>query len=460
MTFRSRIGIVAAVAAIVASSAAFTTGASAHPGHPGVASDDPVVLFNETFEDGLGDGEIAHLGDYKGSSYDADGAWLDDAAGNGLLVDGHVSDADLQDTTKGNFTSGDATADQDLRDLAQKIGTLNGTSPAGDNHVVSAYTNANPGADKVEFKTKNPLALSSKGRFLTISANIGAINCYAAHPKINFFLVDDGGTEQPVNNSALDGCGSSTGAPATATHLTGGRAVLFQSTSVGVVMRNAEGSGGGNDHAFDDIRVLDATPQLDKVFQTPGPLQLGATTNLVLTVTNTSELAAKPGWSFTDHLPSGLTVAGTPTSTCDATVTAGAGATNIVVTAGNLAQGKVSCAITVPVTSLTADGTFTNSASNIESVGLNAPGTTQVQYLAPPKAKCGKHKHHNKHGKCVKDKKKDNDDNKDHDGKKLPSTGAPWWVDPWFAGLGALVMVGGAAAFDVVRRRQTATGSN
>ena len=37
--------------------------------------------------------------------------------------------------------------------------------------------------------------------------------------------------------------------------------VLFTGDEVGIRIRNAAGSGIGNDHAFDDIRVLDVTPQ-------------------------------------------------------------------------------------------------------------------------------------------------------------------------------------------------------
>ena len=177
----------------------------------------------------------------------------------------------------------------------------------------------------------------------------------------------------------------------------------------------------------------------------------GETTNLVLTVTNTSELAAKPGWSFTDHLPSGLTVAGAATSTCSADVTANSGANAVKVVNGTLTQGEVSCSVTIPVTSKSKGGTFKNDASNIESVGLNEPGATQVEYVVPKEPKKHK-KHHHKHKKHHKNKK--DDDN----GKRLPMTGAPWWVNPWIGGGGALAMIVGAVSFVVVRRRNAAEG--
>src|SRR5690606_24003835 len=128
--------------------------------------------------------------------------------------------------------------------------------------------------------------------------------------------------------------------------------ILFDGASLGIRMVNANGSGVGNDAAFDNIRVLDVTPQLDKSFS-PAQLPVGGTSTLTFTVTNTAELAAQNGWRFTDELPSGLTVASPSTvgGTCVADVTAAVGSDSIAVTNGALAAGSASCTITVPVTS-------------------------------------------------------------------------------------------------------------
>jgi hypothetical protein len=41
---------------------------------------------------------------------------------------------------------------------------------------------------------------------------------------------------------------------------------LFSGSQVGIRMVNANGSGAGNDAAFDDIKILDATPTITKSF--------------------------------------------------------------------------------------------------------------------------------------------------------------------------------------------------
>jgi uncharacterized repeat protein (TIGR01451 family) len=73
--------------------------------------------------------------------------------------------------------------------------------------------------------------------------------------------------------------------------------------------RGRSSAGGGNDAPFTNIRILDATPRLTKSFS-PATLNAGGTSTLTFTITNTSELAAKNGWSMTDALgpsaPSGL----------------------------------------------------------------------------------------------------------------------------------------------------------
>ncbi|WP_214443675.1 DUF7933 domain-containing protein, partial [Mycobacterium tuberculosis] len=70
-------------------------------------------------------------------------------------------------------------------------------------------------------------------------------------------------------------------------------------STIGIQLYNAAGSTRGNDSGFDDPQIVDATPQLDKEFS-PSTAVAGQTTTLTFTITNTDELAAKPGWSFTD----------------------------------------------------------------------------------------------------------------------------------------------------------------
>ena len=377
----------AGLATILSAGAVLVPTATATPGHPGTPAA-PVVLVHESFGTGEAAGDVTPLASYDSGAYTADAPWLDASAGNGLVIDGTSTDADLVTAGFGAATTAgttEPTQGGELRALATAIGSLNGTSPAAANHAVTAYTNNNPGANLIEFETATPLNLPANGRFLTVSANVGVENCVVASaPLLKFYLVD-AGVENAVNSTALNPCAGAASDAARAVTLTGGNATLFTGNQVGIELKNENGSGSGNDHAYDDVRVLDVTPQLDKNFETSGKvLHPGDVANLVFTVTNTSELGEKTGWSFTDKLASGLKVAGAATTDCAAgTITASSGATSIKVTAGSLSAGAASCSITVPVTS-SKTGTFTNSASNISSVGLDAPGATKVAYVAAP----------------------------------------------------------------------------
>jgi hypothetical protein len=357
--------------------------ASAVAGNPGVPSD-PIVLLAEGFDTGLTPETLTLLEDYVPAfptTYSADDAWLSQEAGNGLIIDGNTTDAEFDTTDYDGVGNGGR---ERMRELATALGEVAGKTSGEDNFAVTAYTDLDPGANQIEFETTTPLALDAGGRFLTLSANVAALNCVrASAPALVFYLVD-GNDETRVNSSALNPCRGASNDEAYATRLLGGNAALFSGDTVGIVLRNENGSGGGNDHAYDDITLLDVTPQLDKKFTDEGrTLTPGTVTNLVLTVTNTSELSEKDGWSFTDHLPAGLTVAGEADSECDATVTGAVGATSVVVEDGILADGEVSCEITVPVTSQTG-GTFENSAANIQAAGLNLPGTTSIAFSSPP----------------------------------------------------------------------------
>jgi hypothetical protein len=114
--------------------------------------------------------------------------------------------------------------------------------------------------------------------------------------------------------------------------------VLFSGSELGIVMRNAFGGTGGNDHAFDDIRLLDVTPQLGKSF-TPDRTEVDGSSVLTLTITNTDDLLAKEGWPFTDTLPAGLTLttpADARTDCAAGTVHATDGGSSIGITGGAL----------------------------------------------------------------------------------------------------------------------------
>ncbi|WP_431030816.1 DUF7507 domain-containing protein [Plantibacter sp. RU18] len=357
--------------------------AQAAPGTPNEPQPNSVV-FAEDFENGPGTAPQG-LADYTGlggQKYTADPSWL-------IACNGSIVNFNIPYTNIGNCNGpGDSSQ---LRQLAYALGVHSGAANPSANDVVAAYTENNPGANATEFQTVGniPLATSS-GRYLTFSVDTAAVNCQVSAPEYQFAFLNEAGTATNVGG-LLNACTSTATAavpavgalPARSLNVgtyTSDGSVLFNGSSLGIRMQNANGSGVGNDAAFDNIRILDVTPQLDKSFS-PASVVAGETSTLTLTITNTDELAAKNGWSFTDALPAGLTIADdTATTNCPAgVVTAPVGGTSIDVT-GNLTAGLASCEVTVNVTSPDA-GSFTNGPDNITSVGLNPPADTTVEFV-------------------------------------------------------------------------------
>lgn len=377
-----------AVAAAIGDLAAFANA----PGNPGVPSD-PTVLFEEDFENTAGTTPIS-LEDYvsaDGYTYTADPVWLTNC--NGSIVN-----FDIPFTDQGNCASVGSSAN--LRQIVHALGQYAESATPGANDAVAAYTEGNPGANNTEFETVDPIALSSaSGRFLTFSVDAAAKNCAVSAPLYQFSFLSDAGSATPVGgqiNACASGqtvpgpaVGSVAATPVSVGTYTSDGSVLFDSASLGIRMVNANGSGVGNDAAFDNIRILDVTPQLDKSFS-PASVPIGAASTLTLTVTNTAELAAKDGWGFIDELPARLTVA-SPASvggTCVADVTAAAGSDSIAVTNGALAAGTESCTITVDVTSDTAEA-YTNGPDNITGeTGIDLPASSTVEFIVPPAFEC------------------------------------------------------------------------
>lgn len=360
-----------------------TTSASAAPGNPGVPSD-PILVFEENFENGLADGESVQIPDYvgaDGTTYTGTPYWTTGSFCNGIVLDS---------TSAGLFG---CAAGAQLRSLANVLGLVDGQDATGAaaNHAVAAYTNS-PDADAgfplapgdVELATEASVAIPAGSRFLTFSVDSAAINCGVSAPLLSFYLFD-GTDEIPSSNAPINPCtdprAADFGGGISGGSFAADSSVLFSGTELGIVLRNENGSPAGNDAAFDNIRVLDATPQLDKNFgTTDGRFYTGDINFLTFTVTNTSELAEKSGWAFTDTLPEGMTVAGDASTTCDAaTIAAPEGADTIEITEGTLGTGDASCTITVPVVT-DAAGTFVNGPDDVTTTGLNEPGTSTVVF--------------------------------------------------------------------------------
>ena len=360
--------------------------AEAAPGTPGTPQA-PSVVFTEDFENVPGNAPVLLTGyaGVTGQTYTADQGWL-------IGCNGQIINFSIPANVLGNCASQvDAS---NVRQLAYGLGALNGSAAPQNNDAVTAYTSNNPGANAVQFQTVNNLPLASaSGRFLTFSVDTSAQNCQVSAPQYQFAFLNEGGAATNVGG-LVNACTSAQTVPVPAVgvmpatsvrvgNYTSNGSLLFNGSTLGIQMRNANGSGIGNDAAFDNIRILDVTPQLDKAF-VPAIAPTGGTSALTFTVTNTSELAAKNGWSFTDALPAGLTVAADPAAatTCSAgVVTAAPGASSVAVS-GNLDAGQAACTVTVNVTS-PVPGSFTNSADNVTPTGLNEPGSSTVTFEAP-----------------------------------------------------------------------------
>lgn len=370
--------------------------AHAVPGVPNA----PTVLYNENFENAPDTGNpqlltsyVSASPQYLGGTYTAAPFWVSSANCNGfILSNGNSYPAGACGGSSANFTT--------VRGLAPILGTIGGT-PTSTNSIVAAYTaGSNGAANQVEFATVSPIALPTPSRYLTFSVDAAGRNCQLAassHPQLQFYVVS-GGVETPLG-AVIDPCNLADprtvnfGSNTRGGHYPASGSFLASGSSIGIVMRNVNGGTGGNDGAFDNIQVLDGTPALDKSFSAPDPIT-GVST-LTFTLTNTSELATKLGWSALDTLQPGLVVANpsSASTTCtNGTVTAVAGSDSITIAgdlAGDIAH-RTSCTFSVDVvpSTPTAQGdptqTFQNCATNLSTVvGIDPPAACATASFGP-----------------------------------------------------------------------------
>lgn len=384
-----------ALAAGAASLAAVAVGA--YPAVTVAAPQAPTVVYLEDFQNRPGPTPIVRLDQYTGAggqTYTADPQWLDNC--NGWIASrSQPTDAAAQSTdceVAGMPVPGGQHWWNSVQQLSYALGVHSGAADPNNNFAVSAYTAADPGAGHVEFQTGSNIPFSGTNRFITFSVDVAAQSCgfvNAQPPLLQFSLLDSSGNATPVG-SEINGCSSTNTVPVPATGVapettarvgtyTSNGATLFSGSSIGVRLVNNQASGDGNDHAFDNIRILDVTPSTSKAFS-PSTINSEQTSKLTFTIENTTELAAKNGFSFTDALPAGVTIAPAPnaSTTCgNGTVTAAAGGSSVALNGGDLAQGAASCTVTVDVTASTP-GTYTNEPADFAPVGLNKPGPAQL----------------------------------------------------------------------------------
>jgi fimbrial isopeptide formation D2 family protein/uncharacterized repeat protein (TIGR01451 family)/LPXTG-motif cell wall-anchored protein len=375
---------------------------AAAPGNPGTPGPSR-VLFTEDFENAPNNSNLLLTG-YTGASgakYTGDAFWVSRNLCNGLIIQ-QTSPRVAGDCRGSNADSAGVSAYDNLTALPWALAGLGGFSDRTLNAAASSFTSGTGTANAVQFRTQSPITLPAANRFVTFSVDAAAASCQSTHPQLRFYLSNSAGVETPVSSAAIDPCNDPRSTAVTARRASGGESpvrmgrfaangsTLVTGNTLGIVLRNENGNGAGNDGAYDNIRVLDVTPQLDKSFS-PASVPVGGRSTLTLTVTNTDELAAKSGWAFTDSLPDGLTVASPVATggTCNATVSA-SGST-IGVTNGQLAANQRSCTITVDVTSQTPNGadpspkTYQNCAANISNVvGIDLPGCASVSFFSTP----------------------------------------------------------------------------
>ncbi|GAB3583867.1 hypothetical protein GCM10027406_29240 [Leifsonia lichenia] len=441
----TKIAATVAAAAIALSSLTIltptTTAEATTPGTPGVTQPGTVV-FNEDFENNPA-ATAVNYSTYVGSTpagetYTGSPKWINGARCNGVILN-YANATTPAWAQSGSSASNSGTnglcsdssgveSYQFLRMLALAMGQqFTPASPTTD-HVVSSYTECQSSSTaggtcdtlptgsavasgSVMFKTVQPIT-TIPGHYYVFGVNTAYMNCGtgSADPGYQFATVDPVTGALTNIGQPLNGCQATTNPNVTAytqnvTSAVGGvfgtvtktvklnsmttnQAFQATGTSMGLEMYNTNGTTNGNDGAFDNVRLVDVTPQLDKSF-TPALVAPGQKSTVTLTVTNTSELNAKNDWTIADTLPAGLVIAPTPAvgGTCAqvtgaafvTTAVAGAGA--FAATGGDLAAGQASCTITFDVTAA-AEGTYTNGPGNIVS-NLNPPANAVLVVRAP-----------------------------------------------------------------------------
>lgn len=393
-----RIRSASALCALIVSSLGLLAGSAlAAPSEPDspkvIEPDSPKVIFVEDFEKGT-DNTAVGLTDYTGSStaYSADDAWL--VSCNGVVLNYNtISPVVAAPFNNCNLGGNQAAAMNNMRTLVYALGALKGDTDPDANHAATAYTQTAPGANKVQIESSSPIKIPVGGRFVVPSVDGAAVTCgTASAPSYAFYVGAFGGSLKKVG-STLPGCKGDSfvkdNITARAKTYTASAAVLVKGTDLQFQLRNPNASGLGNDGAFDNIRLLDVTPSLDRSFA-DAAIVLGGSTQLTFTVTNTSDLRAKNGWGFSDSLPVGMTLADAVVGgTCAVTTKAAAGVGAVAVTKGSLKRGQESCTITVNVTASKV-GAYVDGASGVKTAGLNPPSDATLN-VEPVPGKPGLH---------------------------------------------------------------------
>ncbi len=152
-----------------------------------------------------------------------------------------------------------------------------------------------------------------------------------------------------------------------------------QNNTTGNVTSTQGGTGGT---ASASLNVI-APPSIAKVFA-PTAIALNATTSLSFTITNpAANTVSLTGVTFTDTLPTGLTVANASATVCGGTLTTTA-PTGISLSGGTIAANS-QCQFAVTVTGATS-GQYTNTTGSVSSTngGTGNTATANLTVASPP----------------------------------------------------------------------------
>jgi len=128
-------------------------------------------------------------------------------------------------------------------------------------------------------------------------------------------------------------------------------------------------------------------PTLGKSFS-PATTSVGGVTTLVLTLNNSNSVIDTMTAPLTDHLPAGMTVDGTATTTCGGIVDATKGSSTVTLTGGTI-PAKGSCTVSVSVTSDCACIDYNSVAAGALQTDNGANASAAVATLTVTKAEGG-----------------------------------------------------------------------
>jgi len=341
---------------------------------------------------------------YNGNLYSASSSWLPGYQGCNGWVLANGSTRPSQDSgcsgTGGEIVGvpgGSATAWQFLQTMASVL-AING----GDVYAVASMTNGNRNTTndiQLQYPASPlgatttpavPFPALTDGHYYALSVQFAEVHCKGDDPARGTWedamevLTFNGAASSPVSPCSKPSIVTGVGPIHLAT-LFSGAFLASSSTVQSFMVENETATFLGNDVAFNLLQIQDVTPQLYKSFNpdstaSSGDMTIGVgdTGTLTYTITNTTDLQAKTGWSFTDDLDSHVTATGVVHTPTDCGGTVNVSGSTVTVTGGILAAGKSSCTVTVEVTA-SLGGPYANGPSNFSSlIGLLPPNTANL----------------------------------------------------------------------------------